>query len=82
MQRRYIQEQWNKFAAMVLPKDCSDVQRQEMRKAFYAGCDVLLRVILGNLTEGSEAQEADLTMMNDIEAEIRDFAKRIQTGAV
>jgi hypothetical protein len=32
-----IAEQWLEFSAMVLPDTVSDVQRVEMRKAFFAG---------------------------------------------
>jgi hypothetical protein len=35
--RRRMAEQWDSFARAVLPVGTSPLQRQEMRRAFYAG---------------------------------------------
>lgn len=32
-----VQQMWDSFALLTLPKDCHPIQRQEMRRAFYAG---------------------------------------------
>lgn len=40
---------WDQFARRVLPARCSEVQRTEMRRAFYAGCFSLLTEMRGTL---------------------------------
>lgn len=37
MQRQLIAEQWDQFVREVIPKDAPAHQKQEMRRAFYAG---------------------------------------------
>ena len=44
--RMLIAEKWNECARMILPADCSPLQRREMRRAFYAGAEGLLKVIM------------------------------------
>ena len=51
-----------------------------MRCAFYAGSEAVLRIVFKNLTPGPEPTDEDLVMMQDLEAELRDFAERIQKG--
>ena len=34
---KHIEKAWNSFERMVLPADVSAIQRNETRKAFYAG---------------------------------------------
>lgn len=80
MRRQRIAEKWGQFARLVLPKECSALQRQEMRRAFYGGVEGLLQAILLGLTPGSEPEAADLTMMDDIQSELADFAERLKNG--
>ena len=42
MALKTIEEEWAGFSAMILPKGCSETQRVEMRKAFYAGAMSIL----------------------------------------
>jgi hypothetical protein len=35
--RRLMAEQWDSFARATLPRGAPPIQRQEMRRAFYAG---------------------------------------------
>jgi hypothetical protein len=80
MRRNRIQEKWDEFSRLVLPADCSTVQRWEMRRAFYAGVEGLFKLIIRDLTPGSEAEQADLRMLSDMEAELLDFAERVKQG--
>jgi len=81
MKRRYILEEWNAFATGVLPKNVSDVQRREMRRAFYAGAHSILYAIMRVLSPGSDDVTAtDLEIMQSIEAEATAFAEDIKAG--
>ena len=39
---RTVRDEWERFAATVLPRGVSDVQRTETQKAFYAGAISML----------------------------------------
>ena len=80
MRRNRIQEKWDEFSRLVLPANCSTVQRWEMRRAFYAGVEGLFKLIIKDLTPGAEAEEADLQMLSEMEAELADFSQRIKQG--
>lgn len=77
-----VQEQWLFFREAALPANASSVQLQEMRRSFYAGAEALLnRIILPLLTPGTEAEDADLEMLDDIQREFADFARRVKAGS-
>jgi hypothetical protein len=80
MRRNRVQEQWNTFAQAVLPKDCSDLQRKEMRRAFYAGAHMLFCMLVGGVSEGAEAEPQDIQMLSDLNAECEAFAESIKQG--
>jgi hypothetical protein len=39
-----ISDEWTRFAGNVIPLDASDIQRTEMRRAFYAGAIALIDI--------------------------------------
>jgi uncharacterized protein YgfB (UPF0149 family) len=80
VQRRRLAEQWNQFSTLVGLDKASDVQRTEMRRAFYAGAAALLDAMLKGLTPGGEAEPADLEMMNDFQSEIVAFGEGLRRG--
>jgi len=55
--RETIKDMWDKFAHSVLPKDCSDLQRNEMRRAFY--CGVVSGITSDRRCEGDLMHEAE-----------------------
>ena len=38
MTRRRLEEEWNDYSRVVLPKNAPPIQRKECRMAFLAGC--------------------------------------------
>jgi hypothetical protein len=75
MKRLLMAEQWNSFAQAVLPKDASPIQRQEMRRAFYAGAQAILFKVIASFAPESEPTAEDLQMMDNLERELSDFAE-------
>lgn len=71
---------WRSYAEMVLPFGASDIQRQECRRAFYAGGQALLGGIMGMLDPGVEPTEADLDKMTALSAELEQFAADLAAG--
>ena len=78
--RMLIHEQWDGFARAVIPRGASQTQRQEMRRAFYAGAQGLLKVIVGSLSPDPEVEPTDLQVMDSIQQELRMFADLVKAG--
>lgn len=80
MRRQLVAEQWDQFARAVLPRDTPAVQRQEMRRAFYAGAQGVLFKVVAAFAPESEPTEADLKIMEDVHRELSDFADAVKAG--
>jgi hypothetical protein len=78
--RLRILEQWNSYRKQVLPADASDVQVTECRRAFYGGAQAFYSTVMGGLGPGSEAEEADFKLMEDLATELKDFSKQVANG--
>ena len=74
-----IQEQWNSFKLLVVPKDAPPIQRQEMRMAFYAGAEAMMRI---QWAVGDEAisEDAGVAILEGCQDELRRFAEQVQNG--
>lgn len=75
----HVRSQWEAYRA-ILPKDASATQIIETRRAFYAGAQCLMHLLLQRLEPGTEETENDLKMMDDIDSELRQFAINISNG--
>ena len=49
--RKPITEEWKRFESFVVPKEASDIQRKEMRSAFFAGALSLFNSIMEQLED-------------------------------
>ena len=78
--RMLIHEQWDEFARAVIPRGASQTQRQEMRRAFYAGAQGLLKAIHVSLSLDPEVEPTDLQVMESIQQELRMFADLVEAG--
>lgn len=72
-----IAEQWLEFSAMVLPNNVSDVQRTEMRRAFYAGFHSALSSARG-LADLEESE--GVKRLQAWQDEAAQFGERIASG--
>lgn len=80
MKRLLVGEQWDQFARAILPEGCSALQRQEMRRAFYAGAQGLFYVIMRVMDPGAEPTDDDMKLMSGLEREMSDFAESVKAG--
>ena len=80
MKRLLVSELWNDFARRVLPKDAPVIQRQEMRRAFYAGCDAFMKAVEKALDPGTQETDADLALMMGVSDELAQFARDVVAG--
>lgn len=80
MKRQLMAEQWDVFARTVLPQGCSLLQKQEMRRAFYAGAQAILFKVITSFAPEEEPTEADLQIMENVYEELQDFASQVKQG--
>jgi len=73
-----IQQQWCMFEKTVIPVDAPQMQRQEMRRAFYAGAESMLRLQYGM---GDVSDDAGVAMIEGWHDECRRFAQQVAIGA-
>ena len=69
--RTLIADAWIDYMHKVLPGNASKVQISETRRAFYAGALSLFEAIGSGLSPGSDVEQTDLRMLDDIAVELR-----------
>lgn len=80
MRRNRIAEQWDSYAREVL-EDAPPIQKQECRRAFYAGAWAFYSIQLTQISDGvGEPLDEDLQLMADLCAELEDFKTLVATG--
>lgn len=79
--KRRLEEAWNSYVAQCIPPDAPPVQIDETRKAFYGGALSLLAEMLGGLSEGPDAEEADVSLVEDLQAELDEFGEEMRKRA-
>ena len=73
-----VQSLWQDFdTKVVAPSGAGDVQRSEMRKAFFMGAEHLFASIMSILDPGAEPTERDLDRMTLIHKELEAFRKEV-----
>lgn len=80
MADRPIERQWRSFLERVLPAQAGEVQRREMKRAFYAGAQALYGTLMGGLTPGDDVHEPDLQMMANIHDDLERFGQDVSAG--
>ena len=75
-----LAEAWSSYAAQVIPRDAPKVQRQESRRAFYAGARSLLDGIMASLDPDKEPTLDDYARMDAIQRELSTFARDVERG--
>ena len=76
---RTIAEQWADFERLVLPRTAGAVQRQETRRAFYAGAQAALTVSV-EIADADLSDEAGAAVLEGLHDECQRFAGEIAAG--
>lgn len=71
---------WEGYRMQVIPQSATEDQIRECRRSFYAGAHLLLCDILELLDPGDEPTEGDLTMVEDLQDELAEFAVSVVQG--
>lgn len=74
-----IQNQWQHFEDLVMPKNAPAIQKREMRRAFYAGAEAVLRLQF-NIGDSSVSEDAGVAMIKGMHDECILFATQIAAG--
>jgi len=74
-----VQEQWDEFRKLVVPKDAAPIQVQEMRRSFYAGVEAMLRIQWA-IGEDSVSEDAGVAILEGIHDECQRFAQEVLGG--
>ncbi len=77
---RIIATAWEGYATRVIPSEAPTVQRVESRRAFYAGAGAMLGGMLSGMTSGDEPEDADMDMMDGLQAELDQFTADVVAG--
>jgi hypothetical protein len=75
-----IKFQWDSYRIFVLPNDAPAVQIQECKRAFFAGAEGLMRVVMSALDPTLEPTANDLKAMEEIQRELSNFAEAVKAG--
>jgi hypothetical protein len=78
--RKTLFEEWFTFASSVIPERAPDIQRTEMRRAWYAGAAALFALITEGLDPEAEPTDADVAYMENLKVELEKFALDIAGG--
>lgn len=78
-----IQGEWNAYAEHVMPSDAPPVQRQDMRRSFYAGYMAALlqmTTIAHSVSHGDLSEAAGKAIVDGVREELLRFACAIHEG--
>lgn len=77
---RTLHDEWTSYAIRVLPLGCSDAQRQETRRAFYAGA-LAHQHLLSHHSGADDAPESEIeAYVLGIDNEFREFYDKVKKG--
>jgi len=76
---RTIAQQWALFERLVMPPGAGQMQRQEMRRAFYSGFQASLNVGV-EIAAADMSDEAGAAVLQGLHEECRLFCAEIQAG--
>ena len=74
-----IRKSWESYDRDVVPKDASDSQRLEVRRAFFAGA-VAMQTINNVIAQPELPEAVGMKMLSAVQAELDDFKVGIGRG--
>lgn len=74
-----IEGKWQEYRTRVVPKDASETQVMEARRAFYAGAGSLFSIVL-DLADKKVSEKAGVAVVRSIDEEIRLFSIAVLDG--
>lgn len=78
--KKLIDAGWRSYAEHVLPAGASKVQKQETRRAFYAGAGLLFEALTNAVGPDDVSEDAGVEIMESVSAEIKAFLRDVTVG--
>lgn len=75
----HLQEAWDRIAFVIFKPDTPEIQKTEMRRAFYAGAKTALTLIV-EIADDIEDEEDAAIEVAKLDMECMAFAMKIQNG--
>lgn len=75
-----LASQWASFELLVVPTTAGPVQRQEMRRAFYAGASAMIGLMMRGLDASNEVTDADVASLTRLQEELAAFGLDVKEG--
>lgn len=69
---------WRAFELLSGLKSAPEIQRKEMRKAYFLGAQHLYASVMGMLDDGTEPTEQDMERMRKLDRELKAFLKELK----
>jgi hypothetical protein len=79
-ERRTLYDEWFEFARQCIPEQAPEVQRVEMRRAFYAGAAVLFSLVTGGLDADKEPTDLDVAYLESLNQELKLYSQDLSDG--
>lgn len=80
MGKRLIDVGWRQYAEHVLPAGANRVQKQETKRAFYAGAGLLFEALTEAVGPDDVSEDAGMDIMASVDTEIRAFLADVKRG--
>ena len=74
---KVLDSAWHSYSKQVIPISASVIQRQECRRAFYAGAQSFLNGMMTGLGSGKEPTNSDINLIESISDELKQFAEEL-----
>jgi hypothetical protein len=80
-ERRSLADEWREFETRILnPMNAGAVQRQETRRGFYAGAQMMFSLMTGGLDADHEPTDLDVAYIESLSQELRAYARDLTEG--
>lgn len=74
-----VETLWREFEQLCIPQTAPMIQRQEMRRSFYAGVEGAMKV-LREIGEDDVSDDAGVRVLESMNGELREFKKSMLRG--
>jgi hypothetical protein len=79
-ERRALRDEWAEFAKKILPAGAPEVQRTEMRRAWYTGAAAMFGLMTGGLDADHEPTDLDVAYVESLNQELVAFGRDLNRG--
>lgn len=76
--KRRVEAAWQTFR-VIIPVRAPREQKQEMKKAFFAGAFAMFAELVNGVDDASDVTPSDMSMMDEIHAELQEFKEAMRT---